>query len=62
MTAFIGIACIFLFAHNVSPERCLQAGLQIMWAHLQIIRAEKTDVCSSYGFCLQAASTLHGNL
>jgi hypothetical protein len=40
----------------VSPERCLQAGLQIMWAHLQliwvegigylqIIRAEKADVC-----------------
>jgi hypothetical protein len=41
--------------------------LQIMWAHshliraegigyLQLIRAEKTDVCSSYGLCLQAAT------
>jgi len=29
MTAFIGMACIFLFAHNVSPERCLQAVLQV---------------------------------
>jgi len=42
--------------------------LQIMWAHwhlirvegvgyLQIIRAEKTDVCRSYELCLQAATT-----
>jgi hypothetical protein len=42
--------------------------LQIMWAHshlirvegigyLQIIRAEKADVCRSYGLCLQAATT-----
>ena len=30
--------------------------LQIMWAHLQIIRVEKTDVCSSYGLCLQSAT------
>ena len=41
--------------------------LQIMWAHshliriegigyLQTIRAEKTDVCSSYGLCLQPAT------
>lgn len=44
--------------------------LQIMWAHshlirvegigyLQIIRAEKTDVCSSYGLCLQAATDIY---
>ena len=43
--------------------------LQIMWAHshlirvegigyLQIIRAEKTDVCSSYRLCLQAATPM----
>jgi hypothetical protein len=67
VAAFIERACIFLFAYNVSPERCLQAGLQIMWAHLQliwvegigylqIIQAEKTDVFSSYGLCLQAAT------
>ena len=41
--------------------------LQIMWAdlqlirvegigYLQIIRAEKADVCKSYGLCLQAAT------
>jgi hypothetical protein len=41
--------------------------LQIMWAHLQLIRvegtgylqlirAEKTDVCRSYGLCLQAVT------
>ena len=44
--------------------------LQIMWAHshliraegigyLQLIRAEKTDVCSSYGLCLQAATATY---
>ena len=41
--------------------------LQIMWAHwqlirvegvgyLQLIRAENTDVCRSYGLCLQAVT------
>jgi hypothetical protein len=43
--------------------------LQIMWAHshliraggsgyLQLIRAEKKDVYSSYGLCLQAATPI----
>jgi hypothetical protein len=47
--------------------------LQIMWAHshlsrvegigyLQIIRAEKTDVCSSYELCLQAATATRENV
>ena len=41
--------------------------LQIMWAHLQLIRvegigylqlirAEKADVCRSYGLCFQAVT------
>ena len=44
--------------------------LQIMWAHwqlirvegggyLQLIRAENTDVCRSYGLCLQAVIYSH---
>ena len=52
---------------NNFSKRPRVASLQIMWAHLQlirvegigylqIIRAEKTDVCSSYGLCLQAAT------
>ena len=56
-----------LFSLNVSPKRYLQAGLQIMWAHshlirvesvgyLQIIRAEKADVCRSCDLYLQAST------
>ena len=44
--------------------------LQLMWVYwqlirvegvgyLQIIRAENTDVCSSYGLCLQAVTAIH---
>jgi len=43
--------------------------LQIMWAHwqlirvdgvgyLQLIRAQNTDVCRSYGLCLQAVTSI----
>jgi hypothetical protein len=43
---------------------------QIMWAHWQLIRvkgvgylqliwAENTDVCRSYGLCLQAVTDMH---
>jgi hypothetical protein len=29
------MVCVLLFADKAGPERCLQAGLQLMWVHLQ---------------------------